>query len=32
MEMAETSGLPLVPVEKRNPLLTTTYGVEYSHR
>ena len=27
MEMAETSGLPLVPVEKRNSLLTTTYGV-----
>lgn len=27
MEMAETSGLPLVPVEKRNPLFTTTYGV-----
>jgi len=27
MEMAETSGLPLVPAEKRNPLLTTTYGV-----
>jgi len=27
MEMAETSGLTLVPVDKRNPLLTTTYGV-----
>lgn len=27
MEMAETSGLPLVPMEKRNPMLTTTYGV-----
>jgi len=27
MEMAETSGLPLVPKDKRNPLLTTTYGV-----
>jgi len=27
MEMAETSGLPLVPIDKRNPLLTTTYGV-----
>lgn len=27
MEMAETSGLTLVPIEKRNPLLTTTYGV-----
>lgn len=27
MEMAETSGLPLVPADKRNPLLTTTYGV-----
>jgi len=27
MEMAETSGLPLVPVQKRNPLITTTYGV-----
>jgi len=27
MEMAATSGLPLVPAEKRNPMLTTTYGV-----
>ena len=27
MEMAATSGLTLVPKEKRNPLLTTTYGV-----
>lgn len=27
MEMASTSGLPLVPMDKRNPLLTTTYGV-----
>lgn len=27
MEMAETSGLPLVPVDKRNPMKTTTYGV-----
>lgn len=27
MEMAATSGLPLVPQEKRNPMLTTTYGV-----
>jgi len=27
MEMAETSGLPLLSVEKRNPLLATTYGV-----
>lgn len=27
MEMAETSGLTLVPMEKRNPMLTTTYGV-----
>lgn len=27
MEMAATSGLPLVPMEKRNPMLTTTYGV-----
>lgn len=27
MEMAATSGLPLVPLAKRNPLLTTTYGV-----
>ncbi|MGL4735838.1 MAG: glycerate kinase family protein [Cellulosilyticaceae bacterium] len=27
IEMAEASGLPLVPTEKRNPLYTTTYGV-----
>ena len=27
MEMASTSGLTLVPEDKRNPLLTTTYGV-----
>ena len=27
MEMAAASGLTLVPEEKRNPLLTTTYGV-----
>lgn len=26
IEMATCSGLPLVPLEKRNPLLTTTYG------
>ncbi len=26
IEMAEASGLPLVPEEKRNPLYTTTYG------
>lgn len=26
IEMAEASGLPLVPPEKRNPLKTTTYG------
>jgi glycerate kinase len=26
IEMAAASGLPLVPVEKRNPRLTTTYG------
>ena len=26
IEMAEASGLPLVPTEKRNPLKTTTYG------
>lgn len=26
IEMAATSGLPLVPLEKRNPLYTTTYG------
>ena len=27
MEMAAAAGLPLVPTEKRNPLVTTTYGV-----
>lgn len=27
MEMAAASGLTLVPKEKRNPMLTTTYGV-----
>lgn len=27
MEMAAASGLPLVPEDRRNPLLTTTYGV-----
>ena len=27
IEMARTSGLALVPPEKRNPLLTTTYGL-----
>jgi len=26
IEMAQASGLPLVPVERRNPLETTTYG------
>lgn len=26
IEMASISGLPLVPTEKRNPLLTTSYG------
>lgn len=26
IEMAAASGLPLVPTEKRNPLITTTYG------
>lgn len=26
IEMAEASGLPLVPIEKRNPMKTTTYG------
>jgi glycerate kinase len=26
IEMAEASGLPLVPRHKRNPLITTTYG------
>lgn len=26
IEMASASGLPLVPVEKRNPMHTTTYG------
>lgn len=27
VEMADAAGLPLVPVEKRNPLHTTTYGL-----
>lgn len=27
IEMAEAAGLPLVPVSKRNPMETTTYGV-----
>nr|WP_245394739.1 glycerate kinase [Sulfurospirillum diekertiae] len=27
IEMAQAGGLPLVPKEKRNPLVTTTYGV-----
>ena len=27
IEMARSSGLPLVPLEKRNPLVTTTFGV-----
>ncbi|MCG4676515.1 glycerate kinase, partial [Blautia obeum] len=27
IEMAQASGLPLVPAELRNPLNTTTYGV-----
>lgn len=27
MEMASASGLTLVPMEKRNPMITTTYGV-----
>ncbi len=27
MEMSKAAGLPLVPMEKRNPLKTTTYGV-----
>lgn len=27
IEMASAAGLPLVPLEKRNPLYTTTYGV-----
>lgn len=26
IEMAEASGLPLIPTEKRNPMKTTTYG------
>jgi glycerate kinase len=26
IEMASASGLPLVPIEKRNPMRTTTYG------
>ena len=27
VEIAETSGLPLVPLEKRNPFYTTSYGL-----
>lgn len=27
IEMANVSGLPLVPIEKRNPMQTTTYGL-----
>jgi glycerate kinase len=27
IEMAAAAGLPLVPLERRNPLVTTTYGV-----
>ena len=27
MEMASSSGLPLVPIEKRNPFYTTSFGV-----
>lgn len=27
MEMAQAAGLTLVPLDKRNPMLTTTYGV-----
>lgn len=27
IEMAQAAGLPQVPTEKRNPLVTTTYGV-----
>lgn len=27
IEMADAAGLPMVPVEKRNPLHTTTYGL-----
>jgi len=27
IEMASAAGLPLIPVEQRNPLYTTTYGV-----
>ena len=27
IEMARTSGLALVPIERRNPLVTTTYGL-----
>jgi glycerate kinase len=27
IEMAKISGLPMVPMEKRNPLHTTTYGI-----
>ncbi|MBN1683557.1 glycerate kinase [Candidatus Bathyarchaeota archaeon] len=26
IEMASASGLPLVPIDKKNPLITTTYG------
>lgn len=26
IEMASASGLPLVPIDKRNPMITTTYG------
>ena len=26
IEMAAISGLPLVPIEQRNPMLTTTFG------
>ena len=26
IEMAEASGLPMVPMDKRNPLMTTSYG------
>ena len=29
IEMADASGLTLVPVEKRNPLYTTTYGLAF---
>jgi len=27
IEMAQAAGLPLVPLDKRNPLITTTFGV-----